>query len=485
MAKKIDSQIESFARIKVVGIGGAGGSAINRMIEAGVDNVEFIVINTDAQALYHSKAHKKVHIGPQTTRGLGAGGDPKIGQDAAEESLEEIKEAIADTDILFITFGAGGGTGSGAAHVIAKAAREMGILTVAFVTKPFNFEVERRARNAEYALSNLEKYVDTLVLIPNNNLLNIIDSETPVQEAFKIADDVLRQGVQGISDLITVHGLINLDFADVKAIMQNAGQALMGIGRASGENRAEAAAQQAINSPLLDITIDGAKGVLFNVIGGPDMTMHEIDAAAAVITEAADQDVNVIFGATLNPDLEGEIIVTVVATGFSHSYVSQSVSTLVGDLETQPEEKEKKPSRPAPAMPKISSSEDLPSLPTKPTAAKGEDDKDENGEAAEGEAEQEQGISVDEIVKDVDTTLEEIESEREEAGDSPNIMEDDDQSASIWDDVETDGEAKVDLNKPTFLRKLASKRRDRKSRKGKSKDKEDKGKDKDVPADES
>ena len=472
MAKKVDSQIESFARIKVAGIGGAGGSAINRMIEAGVENVEFIVINTDAQALYHSKAHKKVHIGPQTTRGLGAGGDPKIGQDAAEESLEEIKEAIADTDILFITFGAGGGTGSGAAHVVAKLAREMDILTVAFVTKPFNFEVERRARNAEYALSNLEKYVDTLVLIPNNNLLNIIDSETPVQEAFKIADDVLRQGVQGISDLITVHGLINLDFADVKAIMQNAGQALMGIGRASGENRAEVAAQQAINSPLLDITIDGAKGVLFNVIGGPDMTMHEIDAAAAVITEAADQDVNVIFGATLNPDLEGEIIVTVVATGFSHSYISPSVSALAGDVEALPaeEDKEKKADRPIPPLPKISKTEDLPSLPTKASAAgkKGKDGESEDGVPAENE-EQEQDISVDEIVKDVDTTLEKIESEREEEGDSPNIMDDDQSVASIWDDVETEGEAKVDLNKPTFLRKLASKRRDRKSRKNKDK----------------
>ena len=475
MAKKVDSQIESFARIKVAGIGGAGGSAINRMVEAGVENVEFIVINTDAQALYHSKAHKKVHIGPQTTRGLGAGGDPKIGQDAAEESLEEIKQAIADTDILFITFGAGGGTGSGAAHVVAKLAREMSILTVAFVTKPFNFEVERRARNAEYALSNLEKYVDTLVLIPNNNLLNIIDSETPVQEAFKIADDVLRQGVQGISDLITVHGLINLDFADVKAIMQNAGQALMGIGRASGENRAEIAAQQAINSPLLDITIDGAKGVLFNVIGGPDMTMHEIDAAAAVITEAADQDVNVIFGATLNPDLEGEIIVTVVATGFSHSYISQSVNALAGDVETlpPPEEKEKKPDRPTPPLPKISKTEDLPSLPTKlsTTDKKGKDSENEDEEPAEG-GEQEQDILVDEIVKDVDTTLEKIESEREEEGDTPNIMDDDDQGASIWDDVETDGDSKVDLNKPTFLRKLASKRRDRKSRKSKDKDKD-------------
>ena len=475
MAKKVDSQIESFARIKVIGIGGAGGSAINRMIEAGVSNVEFVAINTDAQALHHSKANKKVHIGPQTTRGLGAGGDPKIGQDAAEESLDDIKKAIADSDILFITFGAGGGTGSGAAHVIAKAAREMDILTVAFVTKPFNFEVERRSRNAEYALSNLEKYIDTLVLIPNDNLLNIIDSETSVQEAFKIADDVLRQGVQGISDLITVHGLINLDFADVKAIMQNAGQALMGIGRASGENRAEVAARQAINSPLLDITIDGAKGVLFNAIGGHDMTMHEIDAAASVIIEAADQGVNVIFGATLNPDLEGEIIITVVATGFSHSYLSQNAHSLAEPAASQPvgESSDKKASsRPMPPPAKISKLDDLPSLPIKLAAGEQDADAEASAIVAE-EAEAETDILLEEIVKDVDMTLEKAESEQDQEGDTSNIIVDeDDNTASIWDDVEVGDEQKVDLNKPAFLRKLASRRRERKERKSKSKAKD-------------
>ena len=478
MAKKVDSQIESFARIKVIGIGGAGGSAVNRMIDAGVSNVEFIAINTDAQALHHSKANKKVHIGPQTTRGLGAGGDPKIGQDAAEESLDDIKKAIADSDILFLTFGAGGGTGSGAAHVIAKVAREMDILTVAFVTKPFNFEVERRSRNAEYALSNLEKYVDTLVLIPNDNLLNIIDSETSVQEAFKIADDVLRQGVQGISDLITVHGLINLDFADVKAIMQNAGQALMGIGRASGENRAEAAARQAINSPLLDITIDGAKGVLFNAIGGPDMTMHEIDAAASVIIEAADQDVNVIFGATLNPDLEGEIIVTVVATGFSHSYLSQASRSLAesGESQTAAEEGDKKAAARAKPAAKISKLDDLPSLPTKSAADEQLDSDDEETPPADVE-ETEKDISLEEIVKDVDMTLEKAESDQEEESETTNIIVDeDDNTASIWDDVDVEDGQKVDLNKPAFLRKLASRRRERKERKNKSKSKaKDKG----------
>ncbi len=471
MAKKIDSQIETFARIKVVGIGGAGGSAVNRMVEAGIKDVQFIVINTDAQALHHSKAHKKVHIGPQTTRGLGAGGDPKIGQDAAQESLEEIKKVIADTDILFLTFGAGGGTGSGAAHVVAKAAQEMDILTVAFVTKPFNFEVERRARNAEYALSNLEKYVDTLVLIPNDNLLNIIDSATPVQEAFKIADDVLRQGVQGIADLITDHGLINLDFADVKSIMQNAGQALMGIGRASGENRAEIAAQQAINSPLLDVSIDGAKGVLFNVIGGNDMTMHEISVAASVITESADQDVNVIFGATINPDLEGEIIVTVVATGFNHDYVAATSD--FGNQESPIEEK--KPVKPS-LKAKISSMDDLPSLPAKTDKEKedtaGEKKKTEK-KGKDSESETAEDIRIEEIVKDIDTTLEKSVDELE-SEETINIMDDSDQDAgSLWDDVEVDGEQSVDLNKPTFLRKLSAKRKERKERKEQTKESSD------------
>ncbi len=465
MAKKIDSQIETFARIKVVGVGGAGGSAVNRMVEAGIEDVEFIVINTDAQALHHSKAHKKVHIGPQTTRGLGAGGDPKIGQDAAQESLEDIKAAIVGADILFLTFGAGGGTGSGAAHIVAKAAKDMDILTVAFVTKPFNFEVERRARNAEYALSNLEKYVDTLVLIPNDNLLNIIDSETPVQEAFKIADDVLRQGVQGIADLITVHGLINLDFADVKSIMQNAGQALMGIGRASGEKRATTAAQQAINSPLLDVSIDGAKGVLFNVIGGNDMTMHEINEAASVITEAADQDVNVIFGATINPDLDGEIIVTVVATGFNHDYATGARDFSSIDM---PKE-EKKDVKPSPKA-KITSMEDLPSLPTKADKEKLEEKNKVKKDDKDSKSGSEEGISIEEIVKDVDTALEKSGEESEEE-ETINIMDDSDQdSGSLWDDVEIDDDQRVDLNKPTFLRKLSVKRRERKERKEQAKE---------------
>lgn len=316
--------IETFARIKVVGVGGAGGAAVNRMIEAGVEGVEFIVINTDAQALHHSKAPTKLHIGKDETRGLGAGADPLVGQQAAEESIEEIKQALEGADMVFVTLGAGGGTGSGAGHVVARAAKETDTLVVGFATKPFAFEGEKRRRNAETAIENLRNAVDTLIIIPNDRLLQTIDRQTPLLEAFKVADDVLRQGVQGISDLITVHGLINLDFADVKAVMRNAGSALMGIGRASGENRAIQAAQQAIESPLLEVSIDGARGILFNIIGGNDLSMHEINAAAETITSAADPDANIIFGATINPELNGEVIITVVAAGFDASYFARS-----------------------------------------------------------------------------------------------------------------------------------------------------------------
>jgi cell division protein FtsZ len=312
--------IETFARIKVVGVGGAGGAAINRMVDAGVDGVEFIAINTDAQALHHSNAHVKIHIGRDTTRGLGAGADPTVGERAASESKEEIEKALQGADMVFVTIGAGGGTGSGAGHVVARIAKEQGALVVGFATKPFAFEGEKRRRNAESAIEGLRSAVDTLITIPNDRLLQTIDRQTPLLEAFKVADDVLRQGVQGISDLITVHGLINLDFADVKAVMSNAGSALMGIGRASGENRAVTAAQQAVESPLLEVSIDGARGILFNVIGGNDISMHEINTAAETITAAADADANIIFGATINPELEGEIIITVVATGFDTSY---------------------------------------------------------------------------------------------------------------------------------------------------------------------
>lgn len=324
---QVAPEIETFARIKVIGVGGAGGAAVNRMIEAGVDGVEFIVVNTDAQALHHSKASTKIHIGKDATRGLGAGANPSVGEKAAVESIDDIKKAIDGADMVFITLGAGGGTGSGAGHIVAAAAKEMGILVVAFATKPFAFEGEKRRKNADIAIDNLRDKVDTLIIIPNDRLLQTIDRQTPLLEAFKVADDVLRQGVQGISDLITVHGLVNLDFADVRTVMSNAGSALMGIGRASGENRAIQAAQQAIESPLLEVSIDGARGVLFNIIGGNDIAMHEINTAAETITAAADPDANIIFGATINPELEGEIIITVVATGFDETYFAKRSSS--------------------------------------------------------------------------------------------------------------------------------------------------------------
>lgn len=349
---QVSPSIETFARIKVVGVGGAGGAAVNRMVESGVDGVEFVAINTDAQALHHSKATTKIHIGHETTRGLGAGAEPNVGQKAAEESKEEIRQALDGADMVFITIGAGGGTGSGAGHIVAKAAQDQGALVVGFATRPFAFEGEKRNKNAEAAIENLSKCVDTLITIPNDRLLQTIDRSTPILEAFKVADDVLRQGVQGISDLITVHGLINLDFADVKAVMSNAGSALMGIGRATGDNRAVEAAQQAVESPLLEVSIDGARGVLFNVIGGKDMSMHEINAVAETITASADKNANIIFGATINPELEGEIIVTVVATGFEDSYFSKQTSAHIKGLikEEQESDNDKKADKEKPSL---------------------------------------------------------------------------------------------------------------------------------------
>ncbi len=317
------SDIQTFANIKVVGVGGAGGSAINRMKDAGLHGVQFVAINTDAQALHNSKADVKLHIGRDTTRGLGAGADPKSGQAAAEESREEIKQALEGADLVFVTIGAGGGTGSGAGHIVAEIAREQDILVVGVATKPFSFEGQKRSQNAEWAIAQLSRKVDTMITIPNDRLLQTIDRRTPLLETFKIADDVLRQGVQGISELITEHGLINLDFADVKAIISNAGSALMGIGRASGDDRAAQAAQQAIESPLIEVSIDGARGVLFNVTGGYDMSMSEIQEAAELITSAVAPDANIIFGATLKPEMEDELIITVIATGFDSAFFDE------------------------------------------------------------------------------------------------------------------------------------------------------------------
>ncbi len=313
---EVTPDITPVANIKVIGVGGGGGNAVNRMIKAGLKGIEFIAVNTDAQALHHSAAATKINIGKATTRGLGAGSNPDIGMQAAEESIDEIKEAIEGSDMVFITCGLGGGTGTGGAPVIANAAKEMGILTVAVVTKPFTFEGQRRNIQAEEGLENLRNKVDTMITIPNDKILAIIDKKTPLTDAFTVVDDVLRQGVQGIADLITVHGMINVDFADVKTVMENAGSALMGIGYGTGENRAAEAAKAAIESPLLEMSINGAKGVLFNITGGNDLSMFEVDEAARVITEAADPDANIIFGAVINDSYTGEIKITVVATGF-------------------------------------------------------------------------------------------------------------------------------------------------------------------------
>ncbi|HEU5121556.1 MAG TPA: cell division protein FtsZ [Candidatus Saccharimonadales bacterium] len=330
------TEIQTFASIKVVGVGGAGGSAVNRMKDAGLAGVQFIAMNTDAQALHNSKADVKIHLGHSTTNGLGAGADPATGEAAAEESRNEIREALEGADMVFVTIGAGGGTGSGAGPVVAEIARELGILVVGVATKPFSFEGEKRRLNAERAIVQLGRNVDTLITIPNDRLLQTIDRRTPLLETFKIADDVLRQGVQGISELITEHGLINLDFADVKAIMSNAGSALMGIGRASGDDRAAQAAQQAIESPLIEVSIDGAKGVLFNVTGGYDMSMSEIQEAAEIITSAVSPDANIIFGATLKPELEDELIITVIATGFDSAYFHEQAAQMEASEQQAP-----------------------------------------------------------------------------------------------------------------------------------------------------
>ncbi len=315
---QVKPAFETFARIKVVGVGGGGTNALTRMIEARIHGVEFIAINTDAQALHASGASVKIHIGKSLTRGLGAGMNPEIGRQAAHDTKEEISAALKGADMVFITTGLGGGTGSGAAPVIAELAREAGALAVGVVTKPFSFEGLARMKIADAAWHNLRERVDSLITIPNDRILSIIDRKTPLLESFGIVDDVLRQGVQGISDLITIPGIVNLDFADVKAVMSNSGSALMGIGRASGDDRAVEAAKMAINSPLLEVSIDGAKGVLFNVSGGADMAMAEINEAARIITEHVDPDARVIFGAVIDDKLKkGEIEITVIATGFN------------------------------------------------------------------------------------------------------------------------------------------------------------------------
>jgi cell division protein FtsZ len=309
-------ELDTFASIKVVGVGGSGGNAVMRMIQAKLRGIEFVAVNTDAQALSHNEATTKIQIGKDSTHGLGAGADPEIGRKAAEENKDEIYEALKGADMVFVTCGMGGGTGTGAAPLVAQIAKELGALTVGVVTKPFTFEGQRRKRMAEIGTEELKDKVDTLITIPNDRLLQVIDKKTSLGDAFGIVDDVLRQGVQGISDLITLHGIINVDFADVRTIMADAGSALMGIGRGSGDNRAIEAARAAIDSPLLELSIEGAKGILFNITGGPDLGMYEIDEAAKVITEAADPDANIIFGSIIDEAMAGEVKITVIATGF-------------------------------------------------------------------------------------------------------------------------------------------------------------------------
>lgn len=319
---EFDTNLDTLATIKVIGVGGGGNNAVNRMIEHGVQGVEFIAVNTDAQALNLSKAEIKMQIGAKLTRGLGAGANPEVGKKAAEESKEQIEEVLSGADMVFVTAGMGGGTGTGAAPVIAQIARDLGALTVGVVTRPFTFEGKKRSNQAAGGIGSMKEAVDTLIVIPNDRLLEIVDKSTPMLEAFREADNVLRQGVQGISDLIATPGLINLDFADVKTIMSNKGSALMGIGVAAGENRAAEAAKKAINSPLLETSIDGAQGVLMNITGGMNLSLYEVQEAADIVAVATDQEVNMIFGSVINENLQDEIIVTVIATGFNEE-VSQ------------------------------------------------------------------------------------------------------------------------------------------------------------------
>lgn len=342
----IKEDLETFASIKVVGVGGSGGNSVERMIESKLKGVEFIVVNTDAQTLVNNSAPVKIQIGKETTRGLGSGSDAEIGRRAVEENKEEIYEALKGADMVFVAYGAGGGTGTGAGPMVASIAKEQGSLTVGIATKPFSFEGIKRKKVAEQGIEELKEKVDTLIVIPNDRLLQVIDKKTSLTDAFSIVDDILRQGVQGISDLITVHGIINVDFADVKTIMANAGSALMGIGRATGDNRAIEAARAAIDSPLLELSIDGAKGILFNITGGDDLSMYEIDEAAKTITEAADPDANIIFGSIIDESMSDEVKITVIATGFDEgietkkqlrpAYVEKTYSQSQSTYQQQP-----------------------------------------------------------------------------------------------------------------------------------------------------
>ena len=361
-------QIDSFARIKVVGVGGGGCNAVNRMIEEGLQGIEFIAVNTDAQALLLSRAQTRVRIGDKVTRGLGAGSNPEIGRKAAEESAEELYEVLKGSDMVFVTAGLGGGTGTGAAPIVAQIAKEVGALTIGVVTRPFMFEGAKRLSSAEMGANKLKEHADTLIVIPNDRLLQIVDKKASLQDAFRMADDVLRQGIQGISELITVPGLINLDFADVRTIMSEGGAALMAVGTAGGEDRARIAAEAAISSQLLDITINGARGILFNVTGGPSLTLFEVNTAAAIIKETAHPDVNLIFGAVLDPNMGDNVRITVIATGFERTGMAPVVQQprssreeAQGQFRQQIEKVERPASVPAPIefQPRVLNTDDL------------------------------------------------------------------------------------------------------------------------------
>ena len=348
-------KVESFARIKVVGVGGGGCNAVNRMIEEGVEGIEFIAVNTDAQALLQSKAQYKVRIGDKTTGGLGAGGNPEVGKKSAEESSDELYEILQGSDMVFVTAGMGGGTGTGAAPIVAEIANEIGALTIGVVTRPFGFEGSKRMQSAEQGIARLKEHADTLIVIPNDRLQSMVDKKASLTDSFRMADEVLRQGIQGISEVITVPGMINLDFADVKTVMSEGGAALMAVGIASGEDRAVKAAEQAISNQLLDITIDGAHGILFNITGGPNLTLNEVNQAAAIIKETADPEVNLIFGAVIDENMGDNLRITVIATGFDRaSSIRPSLRPASSMIEeaTRTELNMPKESEKAPATPK-------------------------------------------------------------------------------------------------------------------------------------
>lgn len=362
---------ESFAQIKVVGVGGGGGNAVNRMINEGLGGVDFIAVNTDNQALMLSKAEQRVRIGDKLTRGLGAGGNPEIGRKAAEESQDDLYEVLRGADMVFIACGMGGGTGTGASPVIAQIAKELGALTIGVVTRPFSFEGSRRTQFAQAGIDNLKDQVDTLIVIPNDRLLQMADKRATLQQAFSLADDVLRQGIQGISELITVPALINLDFADVRTIMSEGGAALMAVGRATGDDRARQAAEMAINSTLLDVTIDGARGILFNITGGTDLTLFEINEAAAIIKESAHQDVNLIFGAQVDESMGDECRITVIATGFEQGIAERRINasrpTSMPIKREQPRQQQPvERTQPAPQQPRPTQAPIQPQRPVQP-----------------------------------------------------------------------------------------------------------------------